>query len=107
MDRSACGVSVSVSLALLLALFGSVTPAGGDTVAVFTSLPVTAGLMVPVTLSVMRWPVARVRPVHRPVPLVYVPVLGVKAAPRRPGVPVSVRVRLVMVLGPLLVTAMV
>ena len=37
MDRSAWGVSVSVSVALLLAVLGSVTPAGGATVAVLAS----------------------------------------------------------------------
>ena len=49
MDRSAWGVSVSVSLALLLTGLGSVTPAGGVTVAVLLSEPVALALMVPVT----------------------------------------------------------
>lgn len=37
--KSACGVSVSVSVELLLLRFGSVTPLGAVTVAVFTRLP--------------------------------------------------------------------
>ena len=45
MDRSDWGVRVSVSLALLLAGLGSVTPAGGVTVAVLLSIPVAEGLI--------------------------------------------------------------
>src|SRR5262245_47547554 len=44
MDRSAWGVSASLSLALLLPGVGSVTPAGGATVAVLTRAPVADGL---------------------------------------------------------------
>ena len=40
--RSACGVSVSVSVAELLPGVGSVTPAAAVTVAVFESVPVAA-----------------------------------------------------------------
>src|SRR5215468_2631444 len=38
-DRSACATNVSLSVAELLAGVGSVTPAGGVTVAVFDSVP--------------------------------------------------------------------
>jgi len=50
--RSAVGVSVSVSVALLLARLGSVKPAGAPRVAVFTRVPVAVGLIVPVALMV-------------------------------------------------------
>jgi hypothetical protein len=42
--------SVSVSVALLLAVFGSVTPLGAATVAVSEMEPVVEALMVPVAL---------------------------------------------------------
>ena len=48
-DRSAWGVNTSLSVALLFAGLGSVTPAGGLTVAVFVRVPVAAGSMVPVS----------------------------------------------------------
>ena len=51
-DRSARGVSESVSVAVLLAPFGSLLPTGAATVAVFTSEPVAAGATVPVTVNV-------------------------------------------------------
>jgi hypothetical protein len=57
--KSACGVSVSVSVALSLAGLGSVTPAGTDTVAVFASVPVAAGAMVAVAVKVALPPGAR------------------------------------------------
>ena len=44
------GVSVSVSVALLLAWFGSVTPDGSVTVAVFASSPVADDAMVALTV---------------------------------------------------------
>ena len=44
MDRSALGVRLSVSVALLSAGSGSVTPAGGLTVAVLLREPVAEGL---------------------------------------------------------------
>src|SRR6266516_2476035 len=52
MDRSASGVSVSVSVTLLLMGLRSVTPAGGDTVAVFMNEPVTPGPIVGVNVKV-------------------------------------------------------
>src|SRR6516164_7533410 len=42
---SYCGVSVSVSVELLLLGLGSVTPAGGVTEAVLARVPVSEGLM--------------------------------------------------------------
>jgi hypothetical protein len=50
--RFACGVSVSVSVALLFAGFGSVTPLGTATVAVLLSVPVADALTVPVSVYV-------------------------------------------------------
>ena len=47
--RSPCGVSVSVSMAVLLLVLISVVPTGGLTVAVLLSEPVAVGLTVPVT----------------------------------------------------------
>jgi hypothetical protein len=51
-ERSVPSVSVSVSVAELLARFGSVTPLGGNTVAVLLRLPVADELTVPVTVYV-------------------------------------------------------
>ena len=48
-DRSARGVSVSRSVAVLLAGAGSVTPTGATTVPVLTSVPVAALEMATVT----------------------------------------------------------
>src|SRR5262245_17868895 len=83
MARSAWGVSVSVSLALLLPGVGSVTPAGGLTLAVLTRVPVAEGLTrtvnVNVTLAltgrstvVARVPIPSVGPVTLPLPLLAV-----------------------------------
>ena len=58
MDRLATGVMVVVTLALLLAPFGSVTPAGAATLAVLVTLP-DAGA-VPVTVKVMLPPAGKV-----------------------------------------------
>lgn len=52
MERSACGVSVSVSLAELLFEFGSTAPSGMPTVAVFVTVPVADGLAVAVRAKV-------------------------------------------------------
>ncbi len=51
-DRSAVGVSVSVSVAELLPGVGSTVPPGRATVAVFDSVPVAPAVMVPVTVNV-------------------------------------------------------
>jgi len=48
--RSAFGARVSESVAVLLAAFGSVVPAGAATLAVFESVPVAAELIVPLTI---------------------------------------------------------
>src|SRR6516164_907658 len=65
--RSAWGVRVSVSLSLLLARLGSVTPAGGATLAVLVRVPVAAGSMVPVSVMVTDCPAARLSPLQIPV----------------------------------------
>ena len=57
--RSATGAGVSVSVALLLALLGSVVPAGGVTVTVLTRLPVAVELVAATTVKVAVPPDAR------------------------------------------------
>ncbi len=52
MPRSACPPSVSVSVALSFAAFGSVTPPGAAIVAVLASVPVADADTVPVTVKV-------------------------------------------------------
>src|SRR5689334_7329284 len=59
MARSARGLRVSVSLALLSAGLGSVTAAGGLTVAVLVRAPVAAGLTWTVKLKVTLAPAGR------------------------------------------------
>ena len=49
-ERSAVGLSVSVSVAVLLAGFGSLTPTGAVTVAVLTRVPVAAAESVAVSV---------------------------------------------------------
>ena len=56
-----------MSVAVLLAGSGSVTPAGGVTVAVLVRLPVAAGSMVPVRVMLTDWPAARLSPLQTPV----------------------------------------
>jgi hypothetical protein len=51
-DRSAVGASVSVSVDVLFAAVGSVTPPGSATLAVFTRDPVALDEMAPVTVKV-------------------------------------------------------
>ena len=58
-DRFAVGTNVSVSVAELLPGVGSVTPAGGATVAVLTRLPVADADTVPVTVNVTDAPTGR------------------------------------------------
>ena len=60
-ETSATGLRVSVSVAVLSAPSGSVTPAGGVTVAVFTSVPVAFGATVPSTVTTALAPTARSR----------------------------------------------
>jgi hypothetical protein len=59
-ETSAVGVSVSMSLALLLAEVGSVTPAGAATAAVFVNEPVAVDETATMTLYVTVAPVAMV-----------------------------------------------
>src|SRR6266436_4617242 len=58
-ERSACGVRVSVSVAELLLGFGSVVPPGAATVAVLLRLPVAEALIVPVSAYVTLPPTGR------------------------------------------------
>src|SRR6516164_592258 len=115
MARSAWGVSVSVSVALLLPGLGSVTPAGGLTVAVLVGGPVAVGAIctvkvkVTVTLTgrstvVARPPVPLLGPVTLPPPLLAVAVQVAAVAPAGRG---SERAAPVTSLGPLLLTRMV
>ena len=96
MVRSAWGVSVSVSVAVLLAGSGSVTPAGGVTVAVLLRVPVAEGLIwtvkVKVTLAltgrstvVARVPVPLAGPVTVPPPLLAVAVQVAAVTPAGKG----------------------
>ena len=57
--RSATGAGVSVSVTLLLALLGSVVPAGAAALAVLTRLPVAVELMAATTVKVAVPPAAR------------------------------------------------
>src|SRR5438067_570697 len=56
MARSATGAAVSVSVALLLLVLGSVVPAGAVTVAVLTRLLVALDRAVPVTVKTTELP---------------------------------------------------
>src|SRR5262245_5268518 len=60
MDRSAAGVRVSVSVALLLPGLGSVVPAGGVTVAVLAIVPGADGLIWATAVKVAVPPGSRV-----------------------------------------------
>ena len=59
MPRLACGVNVSVSVALLLPGVGSVTPAAAATVAVLLSDPVAAAEMLQLAVYVTLPPLGR------------------------------------------------
>src|SRR6186997_2155729 len=72
MDRSALGVGVSVSELELLPSSGSLTAAGGVTVAVLVSGPVRFGAIVPVTRNVTRLP----RGIDTVAPMLPVPLAG-------------------------------
>src|SRR5438094_584566 len=62
--RSAVGVSVSVSVAVLLPGVGSVTPAGGATVTVIVRDPIAAATIVPLSVMLTLCPLARLSPLH-------------------------------------------
>ena len=66
-DRSVGPVSVSLSVAVSLAELVSVVPAGGATVTVLLIVPVAFGSIVPVSVRVTLWPLARLSPLHTPV----------------------------------------
>jgi hypothetical protein len=61
--------SVSVSVTLLLARLVSVVPAGGLTVTVLVSRPDAFGSIVPLSVMLTLWPLARLSPLHTPVPM--------------------------------------
>ena len=99
-------VTVSVSLAALLAGLVSLVPAGGATATMLVSEPVALAVTAPLSVRLAVWPVARLSPVHAPVSGLYLPAEG------RPKIGLdrataSIRVRLLSVSGPLLVTAIV
>src|SRR5579883_608512 len=115
MDRSDCGVSVSVSVALLLSGLGSVTPDGGVTVAVLVKVPVAEGSIWTVKVKVTLALTGRSTVVDKePVPLlgpVTVPPLAlavdVQLAAVTPAGRGSDTLAPVTSLGPLLLTTMV
>ena len=55
-----------MSVALLLLGLLSVTPAGGDTVAVLMSKPVAFGSITPLSVMLTLWPLTRLSPLHTP-----------------------------------------
>jgi len=61
------GGSVSVSVAVPLKGSVSVVPAGGATVTVLVIVPVAFEAMVPLSVRVTCWPLARLSPLHAPV----------------------------------------
>src|SRR5262245_4553326 len=115
MARSAWGVSVSLSLALLLPGLGSVTPAGAVTVAVLARVPVAEGAIrtvkVKVTVAltgrstvVARAPAPLAGPATLPPPLLSVAVQVAAVTPAGRG---SDTLAPVTALGPALRTTMV
>ena len=85
----------------------SVTPLGAETETILVIEPVAVGSMLPVRVIVTLSPEARVKPFQRPEALLYDPELGVpKVALSRAAGTESVMVKLLIVLGPLLVTVM-
>src|SRR5262245_13358455 len=96
MRRSDSGVKLSVSVAVLLFGLLSVSPAGGETVAVLTRVPVALGLMLAEKEKVTLAPTGRSTCVLRaPVPLLGLP--EVMAPP--PLAPTNVQVSLVTPAG--------
>src|SRR5262249_51045770 len=115
MARSAWGVSVSLSVALLLPGLGSVTPGGGATVAVLSRLPVAAGSIwtVKVKLTVAptgRPAVAASAPLPPPGPRTAAPPVALANAQLPPVAPAGSRsdtLAPLTALGPALLTTMV
>ena len=113
MLKSAVMFAVSVSVALLFPGVGSVTVAGGVTVAVFTKLPVAVASTVPVIVKVALPPDARLIavpmfPLPLATPLEPAPAYtAVQVAPVSVAGIVSVIVAPVTKLGPVLLTTMV
>src|SRR5262245_8556037 len=115
MDRSAWGVRLSVSVALSLVGLGSVTPAGGVTVAVLARMPVAEGSLSTVKMKVIlpltgrstvvaSAPAPLVGPVTVPPPLLAV---AVQVTPVTPAGTGSDTLAPVTALGPLFFTTIV
>ena len=96
-----------VSVALLLPEFVSDTPLGAEIEMALVMEPVAVGETMPVRVKVTLFPEARIKPSQRPEALLYNPELGVNTGLRSPAGTASFNVKLLMVLGPLLVTVMV
>src|SRR5262249_24918422 len=105
--KSACGVSVSLSVTLLLARLVSVVPVGAAPVSVLLRGPVAFGSMVPLSVMLTLWPLGRFSPLYFPTRRSSDLTEGAKFGFNRAAGIVSVRVRLVTVSGPLLVTVIV
>jgi hypothetical protein len=108
-ERSACGFSVSLSVALLLPATGSVVPPGAVTVAVLLRVPVAPEAIVALTVKVAVPPTSSVTLLLMlPLPLAGqldpAEALQVQATPVRLAGKVSPTVAPVATLGPLLVT---
>src|SRR5690242_5291795 len=110
--RSACGFSVSVSVALLLPGVGSVVPAGAAIVAVLARLPVALALTVPASVNVAVPPtgmftVAAMLPLPDAGPLAPPAYTAVQVAPVMVAGTVSATVAPVALLGPALLATIV
>ena len=114
--KSATGFTVSVSLAILSFVFGSVVPAGGSMVAVFVTLPEVA-VTVAVTVNVTLPPLGNVG-IITPGPCMAATVVAPQAAPPvaephvtlvtlRPATTGSIKNAPFAALGPLFVTRIV
>ena len=110
--RSAIGVKVSVSVALLLPGVGSVVPDGTDTVAVLLSVPVADALTVALTVYVAvplasRFTVSLMLPLPEAVQLEPADAVHVQVTPVKLAGIVSLTVAPVTSLGPLFVATIV
>src|SRR5580658_6173724 len=109
MARSADGAGVTVTVDVLLVGLGSVVPAGGVTVAVFTRLPVSDANAVPVTVKTTELPApaAMFTVDARLLPLPVAVVLDVQVTPVSNAEIVSATLAPVTLLGPTSVTVIV
>src|SRR5437588_519394 len=112
MARSDTSTAVSVSVALLLLVLGSVVPEGAVTVAVLTRLAVAEDLAVPLTVKTTELPAAMLTVALRLLPEPLPPlvteavpvVLDVQVTPVRIDGMVSATLAPTTLVGPLLVT---